>query len=74
MASQTYTNTPKVRFISDGAVITLDPLDSEAKAAMEAWFDSHGDHTTVAITEVAANRGGYGEDGPYYCLVLTTSA
>lgn len=73
MASQAYTKTPKVRFITDGATIYLDPLDSEAKAALEAWFDTYGTNTTVAITEEAANRGGYGKDGPYSVMKLVTS-
>lgn len=75
MASQAYTKTPKVRFINEdvGATFYLDPLDAESAAAMEAFFAAHGDHTTVAITQEADNRGGYGEDGPSYVLKFVTS-
>jgi len=75
MASQSYTNTPKARLIFDGATLYLDPLDNESKVAMAAFFDAHGDHTTVAITEEDANRDGYGVTGTagYVVLKLVTS-
>ena len=42
------------------------PLNSEAKAVLDAHFASYGSYTTVAITQVDAGRGGYGQTGEDY--------
>lgn len=79
MASQAYTITPKVRFINTKGTLALDTieldgLDSDAVDALNAFFTASGALTTVAITQVAANRGGYGEDGPYSNVKMVFSA
>jgi hypothetical protein len=79
MASQTYTNTPKVRLINSETnvaddTIELDSLDSEAQALLDQLFAVMGAFTTVAVTQVASNRGGYGKDGPYTNVKMVFSA
>ena len=79
MASQTYAKTPKVRLITSTTstaadTLELDGLDSEAVAALNTFFAASGTFTTVAITQVAANRGGYGKDGPYSNVKFVYSA
>lgn len=74
MATQTYTDTPKVRVIWSTGSLTLDPLNDSGNTMLGNIFTTDGALTTVAITQVAANRGGYGLDGPYNGLNLALSA
>lgn len=51
------------------------PLNSEAKAVLDTHFAAYGAYTTVAITQVDAGRGGYGQTGEdYKAIKLDLSA
>ena len=65
MASQVYTNTPKVRLIWVAGALVLDPLDAESNTLLAEIFASDGALTTVAITQEDANRDGSGETGGF---------
>ncbi len=70
----TRVNGALVDLIISGAVITLVPHNSEAKADLDAFFEAHGAKTTVAITNVDANRSGYGDtSAPYKSVICTFS-
>lgn len=73
MASQTYTDTPKCRIIWSTGALYLDPLNDSGNTMLGNIFSTDGSLTTVAITQEAANRGGYGLDGPYNVLKLALS-
>jgi len=63
-----------VDLIISGAVITLVPHNSEAKADLDTFFAAHGSKTTVAVTNVDANKSGYGDtSAPYKSVILTLS-
>jgi hypothetical protein len=79
MASQAYTNTPKVRLIKSTTTLTddtlkLDGLDAESVQALIDFFSNSGALTTVAITAEADNRGGYGKDGRTSVVKMVFSA
>lgn len=75
MATQNYTDTPKVRIIWSTGSLTLDPLNDAANTLMATIFSTDGALTTVAITQVDANRAGYGvTSGPYNGLNFALSA
>jgi hypothetical protein len=74
MATQTYTDTPKVRVIWVTGTLTLDPLNDAGNTKLQEIFDTDGALTTVAITQVDANRDGYGQTaGAYNGLALALS-
>lgn len=75
MAIPNRSTNPLCHFLSVLGVITLVPLNADAKAAIDAWFTTYGAYTTVAITQAGdAGQGGINQTGPYTSLVLTCSA
>ena len=75
MAGQTRSTYAKCLIEVTAGVLTLVPLNDQGDTQLKAFFTADGTDTTVAITQVDAGRGGYGEtSGPYSNLVLSVSA
>ena len=74
MAGQARSTYAKCLIERVGNVLTLVPLNDQGDDELQAFFDSDGSDTTVAITQTDSGRAGYGEtSGPYNNLVFTVS-
>lgn len=52
-------------------VVTIVPLNADAKEALDALYAAESDSDTVALTQTDAGRGGIGQTGPTNALILT---
>lgn len=73
-ASHARTTGGTFQVVQESAALRIIPLNSEAKATLDAYFTAHGSKTTVAFTQEDAGRDGQGQTSEAYKSLLVTAS